>query len=116
MRPATLQRLSSVSLVARIFLCVLWESALAPLRPGGTLLTLKVLPLLACLFGVLRGRIYTYQWSSMLVLLYFTEGVVRGWSDAGMSRSLAWAEIGLSLLFFFSAIYFVRQSGKAEVR
>ena len=103
-----MQWIASSSLIALIFICVLWESLLAPLRPGGTLLTLKALPLMACLFGVLRGRVYTYQWSVMLVLLYFTEGVVRGWSQAGMSRSLAVAEIALSITFFLSAICFVR--------
>ena len=97
-----------VSLIGLILLCVLWESVLAPLRPGGTLLTLKVLPLLPCLFGVLRGRTYTYQWSAMLVLFYFTEGVVRAWSAAGLSRSPAVVEIALSVTFFLSAIYFVR--------
>jgi uncharacterized membrane protein len=107
-RPSTLRWIASGSLIALIFLCVLWESLLAPLRPGGTLLTLKALPLMACLFGILRGRVYTYQWSSMLVLLYFTEGVVRCWSESGMSRSLAVAEIALSVTFFLSAICFAR--------
>ena len=77
-------------------------------------MTLKVLPLLAPLFGILRGNAYTYQWSSMLVLLYFTEGVVRGWSEPGVSRWLAGGEDALSLIFFFSAIWFVR--AKARIR
>lgn len=99
---------SIVSLIALIALCVLWEGWLAPLRPGGSTLVLKVIPLLFPLFGILRGKIYTYQWASMLVLLYFTEGVVRAWSDKGLSANLAVLEIVLSTIFFFSTIFYVR--------
>jgi uncharacterized membrane protein len=69
---------------------------------------LKVLPLLAPLPGILKGRRYTYQWSSMLILAYFTEGVVRCWSERGASQFLAGAEIALSLIFFVSAVAFAR--------
>ena len=65
------QRAAIVSLIALIALCLLWETILAPLRPGGSWLMLKVLPLLAPLFGVLRGKRYTYQWASMMILFYF---------------------------------------------
>jgi uncharacterized membrane protein len=99
---------SSVSLIALIALCLAWEAWLAPLRPGGSALMLKVLPLLAPLFGVLRGRRYTYQWSSMLIWFYFTEGVVRAWSDKGLSAQLAWGEVALSLAFFVSASLYAR--------
>ena len=50
---------------------------------------LKALPLLIPLFGILRGKVYTYQWTALLVLAYFTEGVVRAWSDRGVSQQLA---------------------------
>ena len=62
---------------------------LAPLRPGGSLLVLKVLPLLIPLTGILRGRVYTYQWASMLILAYFAEGIVRARTDGGTSGQLA---------------------------
>jgi uncharacterized membrane protein len=96
------------SLVALIFLCLAWELWLAPLRPGGSWLVLKVLPLLCALMGVLRGRRYTLQWSSMLILAYFTEGTVRAWSEAGLSRGLALAEVFLSLVFFTAALVYAR--------
>ncbi len=101
---------SIISLITLIFLCLAWEAWLAPLRPGGSPLVLKVLPLLVPLFGILRGKIYTYQWAPMLVLLYFSEGVVRAWSDTGIAAQLAASEIVLSVVFFFSTIYFVRYS------
>ena len=96
------------SLVALIFLCLAWELWLAPIRPGGSLLALKTLPLLVPLFGVLRGKRYTFQWSSMFILLYFTEGVVRGWGDAGLSRALALGEVALSLAFFTAVVAYSR--------
>jgi uncharacterized membrane protein len=97
-----------ISLIALILLCTTWELFLAPLKPGGSWLVLKVLPLLAPLFGVLRGKRYTYQWSTLLIWLYFAEGVVRAYSDAGPSAHLALAEVALSLAYFASAVAFLR--------
>ncbi len=110
-----LHLISACSLVALIALCLAWELWLAPLRPGGSWLVLKVLPLLAPLFGILRRKLYTYQWASMLILAYFTEGVVRGYTEAGLSALLARVEIALSLLFFLSVIAYVRASARERV-
>ena len=96
------------SLVALIFLCLAWESILAPLKPNGSLLILKAVPLLIPLFGILKGRRYTYQWASMFILLYFTEGVVRAWSDTGLSAKLAMIEVVLSVIFFTCTIYYAK--------
>lgn len=101
---------ASACLIALILLCLAWEGWLAPLRPGGSLLILKAVPLLLPLFGILRGKRYTYQWASMFILLYFTEGVVRAWADSGISALLAGVEIILSLSFFCSAIFFARRA------
>lgn len=103
-----LQLAASISLVGLILLCLAWESWLAPLRPGGSLLILKVVPLLLPLFGILKGRRYTYQWASMFILLYFTEGAVRAWADAGLSAQLARIEITLTVIFFICAILYAR--------
>jgi uncharacterized membrane protein len=101
---------ASASLIALIFLCLAWETILAPLKPDGSLLILKTLPLLLPLFGILKGRRYTYQWSCMFILLYFTEGAVRAWSDTGLSAKLALLEVVLSLIFFFCAIFYAKLS------
>jgi uncharacterized membrane protein len=105
-----LKFIASTSLIALIFLCLAWESVLAPLKPGGSFLILKAAFLLAPLFGILRGKRYTYQWASMFILLYFTEGVVRAWSDVGVSAQLAYIEIALSVIFFFCAIYYAKKT------
>ena len=108
MQAGRLQLIASASSIALIFLCVLWESVLAPIKPGGSWLMLKALPLLVPLFGILRGKVYTYQWASLLVLAYFCEGVVRAWSERGLSQTLAATEVVLSVAFFFSAIFDAR--------
>ncbi len=104
----------AASLVALIFLCLAWETWLAPLRPGGSWLVLKVLPLLAPLRGVLHRQVYTLQWASMLMLAYFAEGIVRGYSDTGVSAQLAWIEVTFALAFFLSAILLVRAERRAS--
>jgi uncharacterized membrane protein len=78
----TTRWLATASLTGLIALGLAWELWLAPVRPGGSLLALKVLPLILPLAGVLKNRMYTYRWLSLLVWLYFIEGTVRAWSDA----------------------------------
>jgi uncharacterized membrane protein len=102
-------RLTAAGSLALLFvLSLAWELWLAPLRPGGSLLALKGLPLLLAFRGVAAGRRYTYQWSSMLVLAYFAEGVTRAWSERGASQALAGTEVVLSLVFFVAAVSFAR--------
>ncbi|MDD5297842.1 MAG: DUF2069 domain-containing protein [Rhodocyclaceae bacterium] len=108
MNPRLLNLGASVSLVALIVLCVAWEAWLAPLRPGGSTLVLKVLPLMAALFGILRGKRYTHQWSTLLSLLYLAEGLVRATSGRGPSLPLAWAEVALSSAFFLACMLYAR--------
>jgi uncharacterized membrane protein len=96
------------ALVALIVLCLAWELWLAPLRPGGSLAALKALPLTLALGGILAGRRYTYQWSSLLALAYFAEGVMRAWAEHGTSRTLAAGEIALSLFFFSAVVAYAR--------
>ncbi len=107
---ARLQTLACVSLIALIFLCLLWETVLAPLKPGGSMLMLKALPLLLPLFGLLRGKLYTYQWTALLALAYFCEGTVRAWSEHGMSRRLAIAEIVLSVALIAACTCYARST------
>jgi uncharacterized membrane protein len=109
-----LRLVASVSLFALIVLCVAWETVVAPVRPGGSWLLLKALPLAFPLRGIVRGNLYTYQWAAMLSLLYLMEGVVRAMSDpAPLSVLMAWGEIILSTTFFLSAIFYVRPAKRA---
>ena len=102
------------SLIALILLCLAWELALAPLRPGGSWMVLKVLPLLLPLRGVLKRDVYTLQWSSMLILVYLAEGLVRATSDAvHTSVLLAWAEVALTCVYFLCALLYLHPFKKA---
>ena len=96
------------SLGGLILLSLAWELWLAPLRPGGSWLALKALPLCIPLAGLLKNRMYTYRWVSLMVWLYFTEGVVRAWSDRAPGNWLALLEVLLCLLLFAACAMHVR--------
>ena len=100
------QRVAVASLLGLILLGVLWELWLAP--TGSGMLALKVLPLTLALPGVLRRRLYTYRWVSLLVWLYFIEGVVRASGDRGLSAQLALLELVLTLALFAACALHVR--------
>ena len=101
------------SLVALAFLCVAWELFAAPVKPGGSWLVLKVLPLLAPLFGVLRGRRYTFKWSTLLIWAYAAEGATRMYTDTGLSARLAFVELVLSLAYFGAAVAYLKTTRAA---
>lgn len=105
---ARYQTLSSISLIALIFLCLAWEGWLAPLRPGGSWMTLKAIFLLPALFGILRGKRYTYKWVSLFIQFYLLEGLTRATGDTGLSQWLAVGETALAVILFVSAILYVR--------
>jgi len=96
------------SLLALIVLGLAWELYLAPLRPNGSWWALKVLPLCLPLAGLLKNRMYTYRWVSLLVWLYFTEGVVRATSERPPGSWLAMAQTALCLLLFSACALHVR--------
>lgn len=104
---------ASFSLIALIILSLAWEGVLAPIKPEGSQLILKAAPLLLPLFGILNGRRYTYQWASMFILIYFTEGAVRAWSDQGLSATLALIEVLLTSMFFVCTIFYARLTRQA---
>jgi uncharacterized membrane protein len=96
------------SLVGLILLGLSWELFLAPLRPGGSWLALKALPLCIPLAGLLKNRMYTYRWVSLMVWLYFTEGAVRAYSDKAPSNYYAFIEVLLCLALFTACALHVR--------
>jgi uncharacterized membrane protein len=110
MNPTDLPRRLAVAGVAALaVLAIAWETWLAPQRPGGSLLVLKALPLLAALPALARGRVRAFQWWSMLILLYVCEGVVRGMSDpTAAGRTLGWIETALAVLTWGAILQFVR--------
>ncbi|MBU3586372.1 DUF2069 domain-containing protein [Polynucleobacter sp. 31A-FELB] len=71
------QLIATAAFVDLFILCIAWEWFISPLRPGGSWLILKAIPLLFAIPGLWKGNVYTMQWASMLILLYITEGLVR---------------------------------------
>jgi uncharacterized membrane protein len=105
------------SLIWLIGWLVAWEIWVAPLHPGGSLLALKALPLLVPLRGVVKRDLYTLQWSSMVILIYFAEGAVRAWSDTSeISRLMALGEVGFVCVYFACALLYLRPYKKAAQR
>ena len=105
---ALARRAAAAALVALFVLCLLWELWLAPLRPGGSLIALKALPLLLPVRGIFAGNRYTYQWSSLLILAYLAEGATRAASEHGASQTLAALEALLGAVFFAAAVAYAR--------
>lgn len=89
--------LSTVLAVALIVLGIAWEMVLDPIRPGGSWLTLKVVPLVLALNGLRQGRIYTFKWMSLLIWIYVGEALVRIVGLTASERLLAWNSLALSL-------------------
>lgn len=110
------QTLASASLIALIALCLAWEGWLAPLRPGGSWMILKGALLLLPLFGILRGKRYTYQWSSLLIQIYLLEGLTRATSDSGTMQVLAVIEVILALIFFAATLIYARQTAPSRLK
>ena len=113
-RTAALQRLALGGYLALIVLTLAWEGWLAPKGPPGFWLTVKSLPLLLPLFGLLHGRARSFLLASLLLLPYLTEGVVLLWTERrlGLAPGSAWPWAGvealLSLIFIVSAAWVVR--------
>ncbi|MDP3247561.1 MAG: DUF2069 domain-containing protein [Polaromonas sp.] len=104
-----MQRMRAIALASLVGLIVLglaWELWLAPTGTGTW--AIKVLPLLLCLAGLLRHRMYTFRWISLLVWLYFTEGVVRAATERGLSMVLASIEVVLCLTLFTASAVYIR--------
>ena len=103
---AATRAVALASLIGLIVLGLAWELWLAP--TGSGTLALKVLPLVLPIVGLLRLRMYTYRWLSLLVWLYFIEGAVRATSERGAGRWLAAVEVLLCLVLFAACAAHVR--------
>jgi uncharacterized membrane protein len=101
------QLFAVAAFVDLFILCVAWEWFISPLRPGGSWLILKGIPLLFAIPGMWKGKVYTMQWASMLILLYVTEGLVRI-LEAGANFWLALLETALATIGFICLLIYLR--------
>lgn len=107
-------QLAVFSLLALIATSLIWELWAAPLRTGGSWLALKALPLCLPLSGILKGKTYTFQWSCMLILAYFAEGIMRLFDATVASRACAALAVVFSSLFFVACLMFVKSLRRVE--
>lgn len=94
------------ALVALVVLGIAWESVVAPIGRGT--LAFKVLPLALALPGLLRWRLYTCRWLSLLVWLYVAEGAMRLRDPLPHVGLCAALEITLALVLFTACALQVR--------
>ena len=101
------QLIATAAFIDLFILCVCWEWFVSPLRPGGSWLILKGVPLLFAIPGIWKGKVYTMQWASMLILLYTTEGLVRI-LETGINLWLALLEVILSTIGFVCLLMYLK--------
>jgi len=85
------QRLAIGLIGALVLFLILWETVLAPVRPGGSWLVLKALPLALVWPGIARGRLRSRQIASLLLPFYFAEAIVRAVTEPGRHALVAGA-------------------------
>jgi uncharacterized membrane protein len=101
----------AVALVgAAALYAALWELWLAPLRPGGSWLALKALPLACLWLPLARGNRRARQAASLVLPLYAGEGIVRALTES--SRHAYAATVGTVLAL--AALVAILQSFRAE--
>lgn len=102
-----LRAASLAALLALIALGLAWELVIAP--TGSGTLALKVLPLLPAVLGLWRHRLYTYRWLSLLVWIYFCEGLVRATTERGAGQAMALLELALTGVLFATCTLYIRR-------
>ena len=101
------QLIATAAFIDLFILCIAWEWFISPLRPGGSWLVLKAIPLLFAIPGLWKGNVYTMQWASMLILLYITEGLVRI-LETGVNFWMAALETAIGTVGFACLLMFLK--------
>ena len=114
--PATARalRMALVATLAAIGWMILWETVIAPLRPGGSLAALKCVPLLLCVPGLLRASLRARQWLALLLPWYVAEALVRALTSEGRARTAAALGVVLATLAFVAILASVRAERRAR--
>ena len=107
-RPPRAARVALVGIIALMLVTLLWELVLAPLRPGGSFLALKALPLALLIPAASRGTRRALQWLSLLLPFYLAEGIARGWSESGRHSLVAWLAAAIAAATFVALLAWVR--------
>lgn len=106
--------IASAATLDLIIVCIAWEWFISPLRPDGSWLILKAVPLIVMLPGIWSAKVYTMQWGTMLILIYSTEALVRI-SESGWNFWMALIELFLSVIIFICLLLYLKPI-KAEAK
>lgn len=109
-------RLAIAATGALVLLQLLWELWLAPVRPGGSWLALKALPLALLWPRVARGEFKARQYLVLLLLPYMAEAVVRALTEGGRHRLVAAAAATLATGAFTALLLAFRAGRNARRR
>jgi uncharacterized membrane protein len=109
-------RLALIAATALMLLELLWELLLAPLRPGGSGLALKALPLALLLPGVARGALRPRQLLAFILLPLFAEGLVRALTEAGRHALVAGTAAAIAAGAFTALVLSFRAERRARHR
>jgi uncharacterized membrane protein len=109
-------RLALIAATALMLLELLWELLLAPLRPGGSWLALKALPLALLLPGVARGALRPRQVLAFVLLPLFAEGLVRALTEAGRHALVAGTAAAIAACAFTALVLSFRAERRAQLR
>ena len=108
------QRLAVAAVTALILLDILWEAWLAPLKPGGSWLVVKALPLLVVWPGLVRGAARARQWLALLLPLYLAEAIPRALTESGRHAAIAWVATVLIVVSFGAVLATFRRVPKVR--
>ena len=114
MNPRGLQRIALASLIALILSSL--ALALIPangMPAGAALAVMKAAALGFVGVRIRRADVYAMQWSSMFILLFVAEGVVRAMSDPQPSAALGGLEAVVAAVYYFAVLAYLRPLKKA---
>lgn len=111
--PNPASRVCITALLALVILLVLWETVLAPLRPGSAWLALKALPLALLLPRVMQGSRRARQWLALLLPFYAAEACVRAVTEHGRHALMAGLAAVLAVATFAALLAWFRAERRA---
>jgi uncharacterized membrane protein len=104
------QRIAVALVGALVLMEILWETVWAPVRPGGSWIALKAIPLAFVWLGMARGHARARQVASLLLPFYVGEAVVRGVTEPGRHAAVAWSAAALGMVAFVALMLSFRAS------
>jgi len=113
-RTRRLLRLGQLGYVILLVLIPLWVLWLSPPELGSarTLLLVWWGPLWLPLWGILRGKAYTFAWANFIVMWYFLHSLTTIWVSDGLNFVLAVVELAAAALMFYGCTYYAKYRGQ----